>query len=327
MARIEFGTRVKWGCSYKRITLIVCSINIVIALYVLHCLYSSVYIYSNNNSSQDNVKYTPDQLMRMEESVRIRIASEPIELVNLLENLTTVLAEQKRMVKLPLHLKQMIRDEILQQLKALPANANVTEQREAVESWRLAKLREARQLILGEKNVTLTISRDHAALLVEAMESKWSSVMDVLGLWIPPVIIHKEHDDKPPGLDEFENDPLPGRPVPPECHAELHTDYDGTAVRWGLTHHKESAADCCQACLDQAKRAKSGDKKCNVWVYCPSETGCYSPDIYEHKHQECWLKYSEKPKLNFKDKYSESYRSSHPGAPLFVPWVSGVVRA
>lgn len=54
MARIEFGTRVKWGCSYKRITLIVCSINIVIALYVLHCLYSSVYIYSNNNSSQDS---------------------------------------------------------------------------------------------------------------------------------------------------------------------------------------------------------------------------------------------------------------------------------
>lgn len=88
-----------------------------------------------------------------------------------------------------------------------------------------------------------------------------------------------------------EEDPLPGRPVPLECHAELHTDYDGPAVRWGLTHHKESAADCCQACLDQARRAKPGDKKCNIWVYCPSESGCYSPDIYEHKHQECWLKY------------------------------------
>lgn len=84
---------------------------------------------------------------------------------------------------------------------------------------------------------------------------------------------------------------LPGRPVPPECHAELHTDYDGAAVRWGLTHHKESAADCCQACLDHAKRAQPGDRKCNIWVYCPSETGCHSPDIYEHKHMECWLKY------------------------------------
>lgn len=84
---------------------------------------------------------------------------------------------------------------------------------------------------------------------------------------------------------------LPGRQLPPECHAELHTDYGGVAVRWGLTHHKESAYDCCMACLDQAKHAKPGQKRCNIWVYCPSENGCYSPDIYEHKNQECWLKY------------------------------------
>ena len=88
-----------------------------------------------------------------------------------------------------------------------------------------------------------------------------------------------------------EEEVLPGRPLPPECHAELHTDYDGAAVRWGLTHHEDSAADCCQACLDQARHAKEGEKKCNIWVYCPSEFGCHSPDIYQHKHQECWLKY------------------------------------
>ncbi|KAL7175714.1 hypothetical protein ACSBR2_029326 [Camellia fascicularis] len=120
---------------------------------------------------------------------------------------------------------------------------------------------------------------------------------------------------------------LAGRQLPPECHPELHTDYDGAAVRWGLTHHKESAYDCCQACLDHSKRARPGEKKCNIWVYCPSETGCYSPDIYEHKHMECWLKYAEKPRVNFKDKYSESYRNSHPNVPVIVPWVSGVVTA
>lgn len=84
---------------------------------------------------------------------------------------------------------------------------------------------------------------------------------------------------------------LAGRRLPQQCNAELHTDYDGAAVRWGLTHHKESASDCCQACLDQAKNAKPGDKKCNIWVYCPVETGCHSPDIYQHKHMECWLKF------------------------------------
>jgi hypothetical protein len=57
---------------------------------------------------------------------------------------------------------------------------------------------------------------------------------------------------------------IPGPPLPPECNAEVHTDYGGAAVRWGLTHHKESAADCCLACMDQAKRAKPGALKCNI---------------------------------------------------------------
>lgn len=42
--------RVRWGCSYKKTTLVVCSINIFIALYVLRYLYSSLYIYSGNVS-------------------------------------------------------------------------------------------------------------------------------------------------------------------------------------------------------------------------------------------------------------------------------------
>ncbi|KAA3476440.1 (Dimethylallyl)adenosine tRNA methylthiotransferase MiaB [Gossypium australe] len=37
-------------CSYKRITLIVCFVNIVIALFVLRSLYSSLYIYSNKDN-------------------------------------------------------------------------------------------------------------------------------------------------------------------------------------------------------------------------------------------------------------------------------------
>lgn len=87
-----------------------------------------------------------------------------------------------------------------------------------------------------------------------------------------------------------EDDTIPGREMPPECHAEAHTDYAGAAVRWGLTHHVESAADCCQVCLDQAKNATADEKKCNIWVYCPAEGGCHSPDKYTHENHECWLK-------------------------------------
>ncbi|KAK4768717.1 hypothetical protein SAY87_003858 [Trapa incisa] len=87
--------------------------------------------------------------------------------------------------------------------------------------------------------------------------------------------------------EEAEEEVLPGRPLPQECSAELHTDYGGAAVRWGLTHHKESAADCCQGCLNHAEHARPEQMKCNIWVYCPSEAGCYSPNIYEHRQQEC----------------------------------------
>ncbi|KAK9748617.1 hypothetical protein RND81_02G069700 [Saponaria officinalis] len=314
----------KWVSS-KRITFIVCSINAVVALYVLHCLYSSIYVYSSSsNFSEFDIKYTPDDISKMEVSLQIREASEPRELIEAVKNFTTILAERRRKPRLPLHLKQLIRDEILKQLKSLPANTSLIEQREAVESWRRMKLHEL-NVVLSENNATVIISTDEAALLVKALQSKWSIVMEEIGLWIPPVIINQEPDDKPPGVDEFDDYPLPGKPVPLKCNAELHTDYGGAAVKWGLTHHKESAADCCQACLDQAKRAKPGEMKCNIWVYCPSETGCHSPDIYEHKNQECWLKYAEHPKVTFKDKYSDSYRNAHPTAPLVVPWASGVI--
>lgn len=87
-----------------------------------------------------------------------------------------------------------------------------------------------------------------------------------------------------------EHEVIPGRQLPPECHAEAHTEYAGSAVRWGLTFHVANAADCCQACLDQAKNSQPNEKKCNVWVYCPDAGGCFSPDKYKHREQECWLK-------------------------------------
>lgn len=52
---VEMARGLKWGCSYKRTTLIVCSINIVVALYVLRSLYGSLYIYSNNDLKNGNI--------------------------------------------------------------------------------------------------------------------------------------------------------------------------------------------------------------------------------------------------------------------------------
>jgi len=41
----------------------------------------------------------------------------------------------------------------------------------------------------------------------------------------------------------------------------------------------------------------------------------------------CYPLQADHPKLNFKDKYSESYRDAHPTAPVVVPWMSGVISA
>ncbi|CAB4266393.1 unnamed protein product [Prunus armeniaca] len=329
MARVGewgFKGRAKWGCSYKKTTLIVCSINIVVALYVLRSLYASLYIYSDRDS-RPTLEYTPDQIRKMEESVRIRKAAEPVELIRLVKALKKELSREV-VVELPQPLKLKITNEIVERLKTLRPKANVTEQREFVERWCKEKLKEAKQLALETDASNSTILHEEAEMLVKALESDWTVLLEDMGLWIPAEIVNTEHHDKPEGEEEEELDQiLPGRPLPPECHAEVHTDYDGAAVRWGLNHHKDSAADCCQACLDQAKRAKPNEKRCNIWVYCPSESGCHSPDIYEHKLGECWLKYAEAPKLNFKDKYPESYRNNHPSAPLVVPWASGIVGA
>lgn len=312
-------------CSYKRTTLIICSINIAIALYVLHTLYSSLYNYPYNHS-HNAVRYTPDQIKKMEESIQIRKASQPIQLINLVKQMKETLLKEERRVDLPVPLKRKIVDEILQRLRLMNASANATQQQEAVERWRKEKLAEVKKLTHG-KILNSTIKQEEAGVLAKALKSNWAKLSEDIGLWIPVEVINKEHDDKPEGEEEFDSEILPGRQLPPECRTELHTDYGGYAVRWGLTHHKESAYDCCQACLDHAKFVKPGENKCNIWVFCPSEAGCHSPDIYQHKLGECWLKYAEQPRVNFKDKYSESYRNSHSNAPLFVPWVSGVVSA
>ncbi|XP_066376473.1 uncharacterized protein [Miscanthus floridulus] len=313
----------RW-CTCRRVSVALCVGNLVAALLVARALYApGSFAFAPRRGE---LKYSREQMRWVEESIRIRRAAEPVELIEAVKKLRKAFArEEKRRRGLPLELKQKVSLEILQRLHDLGGNSNTTEQREAVEAWRVGKLKYMRST--STKNLSnVGLSSEESRMLKRALEFNWQMLLEDIGLWIPPTIYHIEHDDKPENEPEDE-EIIPGPPLPPECNTELHTDYGGTAVRWGLTHHKESAADCCQACIDQAKRARPGALKCNIWVYCPSEYGCYSPDKYEHKHQECWLKQADHPRLNFKDRYSETYRDSHPTAPVVVPWMSGVITA
>ncbi|RYR41490.1 hypothetical protein Ahy_A08g037890 isoform E [Arachis hypogaea] len=104
--------------SYKKITLLLCFFNIALLLYALRTLYASLYIYSGN-VSRNSVLYNPDQIRKMEESIRIRKEFKPEELIKLVKDLEGEFSTETAAVELPPPLKQSIIDEILQRLTNL----------------------------------------------------------------------------------------------------------------------------------------------------------------------------------------------------------------
>lgn len=54
-------------------------------------------------------------------------------------------------------------------------------------------------------------------------------------------------------------------PLPENCYAEDHADYDGYAVQWGLGNKARSAKECCQMCKDFKPRPDMPNG-CNIWV-------------------------------------------------------------
>ena len=114
------------------------------------------------------------------------------------------------------------------------------------------------------------------------------------------------------------------------CGAEANLDLDGFAVSWGLDFHTDTAAACCEACKRHTK-TEGQPGRCNSWVWCPEKlTGkCWSPDIWDHRYQECWLKVQEdpaKPKVNHRGDFPAAFRLEHKTAPQKTPWVAGVLR-
>lgn len=274
-------------CSYKSATFILCTGNMLMALFMLHAALAPVYIDSATSSSSSvealggldgRIVQTQEELERIEDSNRLRR-----EL-------------------LPFHLIERVKE--IQEETELEINRT--------ESLNLARQKVAAELSQRLRELKLSNSQS------TQKGSEENGRVEILG-----DLLHSNGDSSQ--KVDMEHDIIPGRAVPPECHPEVHTDYAGAAVRWGLSHHVGSAADCCQACLDQAKTATEPQKKCNIWVYCPNEGGCYSPDKYTHKVHECWLKQADEPLINFKAHYDEEYRQQHPAAPSVVPWVSGVV--
>eukprot|EP00198_Chlamydomonas_reinhardtii_P014045 XP_001703382.1 predicted protein [Chlamydomonas reinhardtii] len=58
--------------------------------------------------------------------------------------------------------------------------------------------------------------------------------------------------------------------------------------------YTQTAAECRAACLNASSAG------CNLWIYCPSPSGCLSGGTYEYqrdmrRYRQCWLKTDRKP--------------------------------
>ncbi|KAJ7528785.1 hypothetical protein O6H91_15G019900 [Diphasiastrum complanatum] len=323
-------------CSFKTATVCICAFNIVAVFFILHLVVSPLYLQpgspflpvkSLRQPHPRVVGYTLQEIKRIQEFHNIRRSVEPHELIKRVKEIELEAEKEAEKDNEAGVVRQRVAAELAQRLKELK-ETNSQRSQQALDDWRRKKLDQAKrhEEAKAQQDIKMMMQEHAKEVVTKMLEQNWGSLLEEAGLDAPAEAPSNgtitgallQNDS------EMEDGIIPGPPLPIECHAEPHTDYDGVAVRWGLTHHTESAADCCQACLDQAKAAKKGDMKCNVWVFCPAEKGCFSPDIYEHKHQECWLKQSDQPKLNFKGRYDEEYRRRHTTAPLVVPWVSGV---
>ena len=137
----------------------------------------------------------------------------------------------------------------------------------------------------------------------------------------------------------------PGVTTPPQCGEEPHSDVGGSAVVWGASHKKDSAAQCCDACAAHAADPKNARKPCNSWVFCYTYPQCWSLDTGNwHGFGECWLKHQTDPKnplYGQRGAFTDEFRRKHANAhktgrnpdgtrrnlsvPTHVPWTSGSV--
>jgi len=85
---MEWSGRIK--CSYKTATMLICAGNLVVALYVLHSLLTPLYIVTSSSlagpaNGAHNLfqaaKYTEDEVKRMREAIKVRQASQPVDLI------------------------------------------------------------------------------------------------------------------------------------------------------------------------------------------------------------------------------------------------------
>lgn len=111
----------------------------------------------------------------------------------------------------------------------------------------------------------------------------------------PPLVCGDGRCEFPETVENCFSD-CPGVTTSPTCGEEPHSDPQGMAVVDGRGHHVKSAAACCDACAEHARKHPN-KRPCNSWVFCYMPH-CWSADNGNtHLFGECWLKFQASPKF------------------------------
>ncbi|KAJ7555163.1 hypothetical protein O6H91_05G024600 [Diphasiastrum complanatum] len=144
------GTAVdRMRCSYKKATIIMCTINVVAALYILHNLFHPLYqqqsaLGGNNYDGDLSGKYSPEKLKRIKEAQEARLAVEPLELMKRVKEIQLEADLELSRDKEAKAARQRVASELAQRLKELKEINNQINQ-QALDVWRRKKLEEAKR--------------------------------------------------------------------------------------------------------------------------------------------------------------------------------------
>ncbi|KAJ0092219.1 uncharacterized protein LOC116109006 [Pistacia vera] len=145
-------TQLSWRLrlSFKNATIFITVLNVIAALFMLHCFLSSS-ISSRNKLSSDQL--TSVQLKYIKESEEIRLAMQPLELIKRVREIQQEVNAEPENVQQK-DAKQTAAVDLSKRLKDLHS-ANDAANLKALEEWRKRKMERARQRQL-EKNGTTT---------------------------------------------------------------------------------------------------------------------------------------------------------------------------
>ncbi|EFJ24806.1 hypothetical protein SELMODRAFT_414240 [Selaginella moellendorffii] len=129
-------------CSYRRVTMLICTVNLIAVLYVLHSLLGPRYLSSSLASVARGghaTKYSEEELQKIRESLEARKAVEPHELMRRVKEIQDEADSDVSRTKEIGNARQRAADVLAQRLKELKEVNNQINQ-QALEEWRKKRL-------------------------------------------------------------------------------------------------------------------------------------------------------------------------------------------